>query len=109
MSLTRDAILGLHDLKSTPVEVPEWGGTVYVRALNGSERDGLERMITSDSISRAAIAAMVTCDNQGVRLFGDDDVPALAQKHGGALERIVNAAMQFNVLTSASQSEAGNS
>lgn len=107
--LTRDAILSLDDLPRSEVRIPEWGGSIYVRALNGEERDQLERMIAADSVSRAAIAALVVVDAEGNRLFTEpSDVAALAKKHGSALERIVTAALRFNAISEDGLADAGN-
>ena len=38
MSLTRHAILEAPDIETREVPVPEWGGTVYLRALTGAQR-----------------------------------------------------------------------
>ena len=43
--LTRNEILAVDDLQTQKVDVPEWGGSVYVRGLTGSERDALEASI----------------------------------------------------------------
>jgi hypothetical protein len=99
MQLNREAILGLQDLPKKEVPIPEWNGSVYVRALTGRERDTLERMIQRDDVSRAAIVALVTVDEHGKRLFTDEDVSALGEKSGAALEKIVGAALSFNMLT----------
>ena len=40
--LTRDLILKADDIQTREVEVPEWGGTVLIRALTGTERDAYE-------------------------------------------------------------------
>ena len=40
--LTRDEILESEDLATETVSVPEWGGSVIVRALTGTERDAYE-------------------------------------------------------------------
>mgnify|MGYP001354239450 CR=1 FL=1 len=106
--LTRDEILGLDDLPREEVVIPEWKGSVYVRALTGAERDALERMISKDSVSRARIAVLSVVNAEGERLFTDADVDRLAGKHGGALERIVNASLRFNRLTDAAITDAGN-
>lgn len=106
--LTRDDILNVDDLPRKAVEVPEWGGTVYVRALTGGERDKLERMIASDSVNRASLAAMALCDTDGKRLFSEEDVKKLATKSGTALERIVSATLSFNALTAEGEEDAGN-
>ena len=37
--LSKEAILAAQDLPSEDVEVPEWGGTVRVRGLDGKGRD----------------------------------------------------------------------
>jgi hypothetical protein len=97
--LTREAILAIDDLPRREVHVPEWKGSVFVRALSGQERDQLERMISNDTASRAAIAVLCLVNEQGDRLFTNADIEALAKKHGKALERIVTAAMQFNAIT----------
>ena len=48
MLLSRDAILQTNDLHCELVKVPEWGGDVYVRGLNGAERDQLEAAMLKD-------------------------------------------------------------
>ena len=106
--LTRDQILSLDDLPREEVHISEWGGSVFVRALTGGERDQLERMIAKDSVSRAKIAALCVVDADGCRMFSDKDVDALANKHGGALEKIVNAALRFNTLTDEAVTDAKN-
>ena len=108
MALTRDAILGLDDLPRVEVAIPEWGGSVFVRALTGGERDQLERMIAKDAVSRASIVALCVVDEKGERLFAQKDVEKLAGKHGGALEKIVSAALSFNSLSAEALTEAKN-
>lgn len=100
--LNRNSILSLDDLPRERVEVPEWaaaGGYVYVRSLTGAERDQVERMAVSDTVSKAAIVAMVAVDENGEQLFTKDDIPALEKKNGTALLRIVNAAFRLNFLS----------
>jgi hypothetical protein len=97
--LTKADIFGLDDLPRQQVIVPEWNGYVYVRAMTGAERDKLERMISKDAVSRAAIAAFVIVDENGKRLFSDSEIEKLAEKSGTALEKVVNAALTFNALT----------
>ena len=100
-------ILALDDLPRQAVYVPEWKDSVYVRALNGAERDHLEKLIGQNKTTRAGIAALCCVDEQGRRLFSDADVEALGQKNGQALERIVTAALAFNLITDEALSEAG--
>jgi len=107
-ALTRDAILGATDLKVAPLDVPEWGGTVYLRTITGLERERFEESIspTTDEdgkivkknldFFRARFAAMVCADADGNRLFTDKDIDALGRKSARPLERILKAGMGLN-------------
>jgi hypothetical protein len=105
--LTKDAILGMDDLPLKAVDIPEWGGTVYVRAIRGEERLEFERLITGD-INLPALAALYAVDEHGERMFSDDDIPALAKKNASALMRIFTAAMLLNGLGAEGAEAAGN-
>lgn len=101
MSLDRSAILAAADRKTAPLEVPEWGGTVYLRTLTGLERDALEAEITKNGGKvgknfRARFCALVLADESGKRLFEDKDADALAEKSGAVLGRICEAAFKHN-------------
>jgi hypothetical protein len=109
MSLDRNTILGMDDLPRTEVEVPEWNGSVYVRTLTGSERVRLSEILESGDATGAQVVALVAVDEEGNRLFSEDDVDALSEKNGKALERIVSAAMEWNFVTEDSlEAEEGN-
>lgn len=106
--LTRDEILSLDDLPRQVVEVPEWKGTVYVRAMTGTERRQFFLHLANDTLTGAMMVCWCACDEAGHRLFEDGDVEALSQKHGKALDRIANAALKFNGLTAEAQDDAKN-
>jgi len=97
--LSRDAILTINDLPTETVEVPEWGGAVLVRSLNGAERAQLEaetaRFQKGDMSGltnlRARVAVWCVVDERGQRLFTEKDVASLAGKHPDPLDRIFNA------------------
>lgn len=106
--LSRDQILQAQDSKTAEVSVPEWGGTVLVRSMSGAERDAFERqqyelakMGQLGDNMRARMVAFCVVDTQGNRLFSDDDIQALGQKSGIALERVVKAARTLNKLDDA--------
>ena len=42
MLLTKDAILQAQDSKLEKLEVPEWGGHVFIKSMSGTERDNFE-------------------------------------------------------------------
>ena len=109
--LSRDAILEAPDLAIVEVEVPEWGGTVRVRSLSGAERDAFEASCTKERKDggrdfdprnvRAKLVALTLVDENGLRMFQQDDVKAIGRKNAKALERIFDAATELNGLSGA--------
>lgn len=105
--LTREAILTIHDSQIEAVEVPEWGGTVYVRSMTGAERDWLEGQVVQregKSVKlnheniRAKVVMMTVCDADGIRLFTEADISVLANKSGAALDRVFQVAARLGRL-----------
>lgn len=106
--LGREAILGAVDLPTVDVEVPEWGGTVRVRMLTGTERDAFEagtvirqgKKVEANLVNiRARLVALCVVDENGLRLFTEADAEKLGQKSGAALGRVFEAAQKINGLT----------
>lgn len=113
-ALTREAILAATDLKPTRVEVPEWGGFLYVRHLTGTERGALEAEAIADKKNhivtlRSRMAARCICDEAGNRLFNDSDIEAMGKKSQVALDRVLEAINQTNALGDEGVSAAGES
>ena len=116
MPLTRDSILSANDRKTWTVEVPEWGGSVCVRQLSGSDRDRIEQHVakarrpdgTVGDLAglRALVVALAACDESGARLFAVDDVAALNEKSAAALDRVFDAAAGLNRMFSHGMEEA---
>ncbi len=105
--LSRDAILQAQDLPFEDVEVPEWGGAVRVRGLTGAERDAFEQSIVETRGKntrmnlkniRAKLVALCVVDEQGNRVFSDDDAEALGRKSAAALDRVFEAAQRLSGL-----------
>lgn len=101
MPLTRDQILASDDLEREPLEIPEWGGTVFVKVMTAGERDKFEERFTRNRYdnTRAALAVACVCDEAGKPLFTDADIPALAGKSAAALQHVFDAAARLNALT----------
>lgn len=88
-------ILGLSDLRTETVKVPQWGCDVCIRELNLEEGVKLSQMygriakeggsVTLKAEDVAQVVAWGVVDENGERLFSDDDVPALARKNREAL------------------------
>jgi len=101
-TLTKEQILGAHDLKRLRVDIPEWDGHVFVKTITAAERDGFENAIYGSkkrldiSNVRARMTAISTVDETGKRLFSEKDIKALGQKSAMALDRIFMAACKLN-------------
>jgi len=105
--LNREQILQVQDLPVEDVEVPEWGGKVRVRGLTGAERDKFEASIVTRKGNkaefnpeniRAKLVAMCVVDENGNRLFTDEDIKILGQKSATALDRIFQVAQRLSGL-----------
>lgn len=100
--LDRAMILAAVDLAPLPVDVPEWGGRVYVRHITAGERDEWESMgEPGRNEARARAVAFCACDQRGRRLFTAADIPALAGKNADAIDRIFYAAVAANRVSAA--------
>lgn len=104
MSLTRDQILTAQDEKRIEVDCPEWGGSVFVGTMTAAELERFETIFRRAREEkgdlplhvRARIAAVCCRDENGKRLFTELDIPALAERSGVVLDRILDAAMNVN-------------
>lgn len=111
MILDKSAIMAADDMKRELVEVPEWGGSVYVRMLSGAERDSYEASMLKYGPDgkpvkgqynmenvRARLVGLCLCDEKGVRLFEDAEIEALGRKSAAALSRVSAVAQKLNGL-----------
>jgi len=106
----RDRILATKALpkKVVPVEVPEWGLTVYVRCMTGLERDRFELAQRKDHGDiRPRLFASTTCDENGVALFSEADFADLRDLDANAMDRIIMAAMALNDVSKEGIEKAG--
>lgn len=103
--LTKDEILQADDIRKEKVEVPEWGGSVYVKTMTGTERDQFEASIIGvkgerDMVNlRAKIVALSTVDEEGKRLFSFEDVVELGKKSALPLNRVFSVAQRLSGFT----------
>lgn len=104
--LDRDAILNVVDLKPEVVEVPEWGGSLYIRMLTASERDKFEASCVGTGKKqnlaniRARLVVLCACDEAGERLFTDGDAEALGRKSAAAVDKVFGACSKLNGFSS---------
>lgn len=108
MLLTKDVILSADDLGHEDLEVPEWGGTVRIRALTGAERDAYEasmqqqrgkNFVRNLANVRAKLVVRTVIGEDGERLFTDSEANALGRKSAAALDRIFEVAAKLSRLS----------
>ncbi|WP_319054786.1 hypothetical protein [Streptomyces europaeiscabiei] len=108
--LSADQILGADDLKYEDVAVPEWGGTVRVRELPGTERDKFEaQFVGKDGGSiraeglegfRSRLAAAAIVDADGRVLFRSAaETKRLGEKSAAALTRVCDVAVRLSKMS----------
>lgn len=112
--LSKAAILAADDKKTFTVDVPEWGGSVVIRVMSGTERDRFESEFVGGNknveMVRAKLVAKCLCDEEGNRLFNEQEIPALGEKSAAVLDRLFTACMKHNRFTKDDVEElAGNS
>ena len=114
VALGREAILAAGKLRSEAVEIPEWGGSVIVREMTGTDRDRFESSIISMKGAkpelrmqgaRALVAALCVVDDAGERIFGDADLAALGGLSGAALTRVFEVASRLSGMTAETMEE----
>jgi len=101
MLLTKEQILSADDRASIKLEVPEWGGEVYVRVMSGTERESFEREWTSTEEKllpqyKVKLLRRCLCDDKGDALFSNEDLTALGEKNALVLDRLFTECMKLN-------------
>lgn len=109
--LTKDIICGKQDLEIEKVEVPEWGGDVFIRTLTAAERDQFDTSVyrqegikNYDNL-RARYLCLCLCDEHGVRIFDDRDAEKLGTKSGKVMDRLFGIAQRINGMSPADVKE----
>jgi hypothetical protein len=108
--LSRDAIKKAQDWKLEKAEVPEWGGDVYLKTLSGTERDLFEDGYADQKMKnfRARFLSLSLCDENGERLYGDDEASELGMKSSVVLNRLFDKAWALNAFRTEDVDALGN-
>ena len=108
MALNKQDILSVQDCKVVEVNVPEWGGSVFVKVMSGKQRDAWEASVVSrkdkdGKINTAGLRSMLVatcvCDESGNEIFTAEDIPEIENKNASVLQRIFDEAAKLNGLT----------
>lgn len=100
--LSKADIFRVQDLERELVNLPEWGGSVYVRAMTGRERDHLENIVSqSSSIEnvRARVAQMCCVNGEGKQIFEVTDIKRLGEKSAAPLHKIFEVARRLSKIS----------
>jgi hypothetical protein len=107
--LNREDILKAEDVETREVDVPEWGGVVRVKALNGYDRDAYQASMlqfqkngqASPELGNmtAKLVSWAIVDDDGNRMFNELDIGRLGQKSAAALDRVSNVVAEMSGLT----------
>ncbi len=100
--------------KLKPVEVPEWGLTVHIKQLTVGERDSYETEAYNASKGqgimdnpRSKFLVRVLCDEHGEPLVSPDEFMKLSQLQSRPMEKLFEAAQNYNRLTDEDIEELG--
>lgn len=98
--LSRQQIIDADDVEYASVECPEWGGTVRLRSIRGTQRDAYEQSVITGSgadrkmnlrNARAKLIVLCAVDETGRPLFTAEDVTELGKKNAAPLDRLFDA------------------
>jgi hypothetical protein len=116
MVLTTEQIKAAAKLIIESVDVPEWGGTLLVKMLSGKEKaafylaQSIARKANDDQPVdnyQARFCVAVLCDEQGNRLYQDDQADELGDlpSSGVIIERIYDKARKLNCMFTEAEEE----
>jgi hypothetical protein len=108
--LSKAEILGKDRKKFIDVPVKEWEGSVRLQELSASDRDMWESEsfnVAPDGSTakfnpkhaRARLIVRCLVDEQGKRLFTDDEVAAVGSLSASTIQKLFNKARTLNAIT----------
>lgn len=113
MTITKEQVLATRPALKE-VEVPEWGGSVWIRPVSLGEQgklaDAGHKFEKADPSARlkgttVKLVIWVVSDESGVPIFSDTDLPALMNQPASVFLRLQDAILELSGLTEASRAE----
>ena len=108
--LSREAILAAEAIKPIRIEVPEWGGYVFITRVSAADWMGIQDSLINEERSNAIwtgkVLSLSIVDENGNRLFTENDIPSLMSKSLSAVNRLFRAADSINDFTGKGLKEA---
>jgi len=107
--LSRDVVHNINDEKYEVVYVDEWGGNVRLYVMNGRERLAIEeRFMQADTPKLDVfiyLLALCLKDENGQRIFLDDEVNKLGEKSSSVTSKLIAKCLELNGLSPAVKEE----
>jgi hypothetical protein len=106
--LTRDDILRARDITIEKVDVPEWGGFVYVKGMTAGQRDQLEAAMLDKKAQpqparlaefRTRMFILCACHETGAPIFTAADIRAVQGKSVAGINRVLDVARRLSGMT----------
>lgn len=98
--LTKEEILSITDKAVKEIEIPEWGGTVFIRGMSIEDVEYCQSLTDDPQTLQKTIVRFVS-DADGNLLFTEKDIPKMKKKSIQAFRRIMNEIKAFNSLDEA--------
>ena len=110
MALTRADILAADDLQPVSVQVPGWGGDVWVRRLTARQFVQMSHIdFEKDFDAFAKVVVMAACTEHGDPLFTPEDVQAISGKGFQEVKQLAQAVLTVNGMGAGDSEALGNS
>lgn len=112
--LDRSALIGekARELPRKTIHIPELGGDVIVQGMSGAQRDEFERSLRKPNgdlrgniRARAIVRSVINED--GSRVFSDDDIAAVGRMRADIAQRIWNAQQELSGISESDAKELG--
>lgn len=105
--LTREDILEADDINLEKVEVPEWGGMVYLKPLSGIKRDRLENAahkrnkkgVMDVQNLKVQFVIASTVDSDGNQIFTPSDAKELNLKNARPIDALFQIVQRLSGLS----------
>ena len=102
--LTKEQFIRGTHLKTETINIPEFGENYYIKVteLTAYDRDQFENWMLKNKDNRdyqnfrARLASMTIVDEQGNRLFSQDDIEQLGKVSASILDRICDIAQKLS-------------
>jgi hypothetical protein len=94
-----DDVIAVDDLQFRDVEVPEWGGTVRLRALSAAEAKKFNEGNDQSAYKRESalqLVALAMVDEEGNRVIKPENLEAFRKKSVKVIMRLATIATELN-------------